>query len=283
MENEHKKHKLWAYLIPVYIVVCILIIMWVMKNYSTDVKLSDDTLKAFSTTANIKTDENYKFYEPNLSDLTYSVNYKNAGEESDRQSSGRKTVYALEHDKTEEKKGDVVQRKEPVNNQNVSGQMKDIKGKEMSAVGYKKGFLTDAVGKLLNNPKAVASLFNNEFVVKGFLSRDLVKQNLSDSHALESFLSNPKTISNFLNNPVVSASLNNPALLNSLAGTKMMQEIMTSKAVTDIMSDPSRMNNILMNNPGLNKVLANPNVISALSHNPGGAKILSLLGGSGNK
>lgn len=277
MENGQKKSKGWLYLIPLYIIAAIVIIVIIMKSYSTDIKLTDDTLSAFNTNADIKKEESYKFYEPNLADLTYSVNYKNIGQEKDRVVSTRTYILADNNSTTTTATSDLTKQKKGTT-KNEADITKDIKQKEMAAVGYKKGFLTDAVAKLANNPKAISALFNNEFVVNGFLSRDSVKRNLSDSKALESYLSNPQVIGNFLNNSFVQQALNNPQLLNSIAQSKMIQEIISSKAVTDIMSDPDKMNKILTNNPGLTEVMANPNVISALSKNQQGSKILMNIG-----
>ncbi|MEF3279822.1 MAG: hypothetical protein K6357_02495 [Elusimicrobiota bacterium] len=273
METEKKKSKFWIYLIPIYIIIAIPLIKWTLKISSSDINLSEEDMKAFSGKSDIKKDEDYKFYEPNLEDLSYTITYRNT---SDLKEIEEKKQSQIEEKKDKKKKEEI----RPAEEQTEIPSVNEIKQKEMSSVGYKKGFLTQAVGKLLNNPKAVQALFNNDFVVKGFLSRDVVKRNLSDPKALESYLSNQSIVSNFLNNDVVKQALNNPQIINVIAQSKMMNEIMNSNAVTTLLNDQNKVNNLLTQNPQISQLLANPNVISALATNPQGSKILS---GVGNK
>lgn len=272
MQEEQKKSKLWIYLISLYIIAAIPIIIFSLKRSSPDIKLSEDDIKAFSGKSDVKKEEEkYKFYEPNLEDLSYTIGYKNIEpskiKNEDKSGENKKDKNKKYNDKKESIKYDSKEHEIP--------QVNTIKEKEMTFIGYKKGFLTQAVGKLLNNPNAVKALFDNEFVVKGFLSRESVKKNLSDPNALKNFLTNSQVISNFLNNEVVKQVLNNPQLLNAVAKSKLMNEIATSKAVTELLSDQNTMNNIITQNPSASKLLSNPNVIMALSSTSQGAKILS--------
>ncbi|MEW6012881.1 MAG: hypothetical protein AB1602_05725 [Elusimicrobiota bacterium] len=278
MENNKEKSKFWLYLIPLYIIIAIPLIKWTLKMSSPDINLSEEEMKAFSATAEIKKEEDFKMYEPNLEDLSYTVNYRNANDSKEG-----KTYRLSEDETTKDKEKNSTEKSEnKKDNINLSSEQDipkvgDIKQKEMSSVGYKKGFLTQAVGKLLNNPAAVKALFNNEYVVKGFLSRDIVKRNLSDPKALESYLSNQQVVSNFLNNETVKQALNNPQVLNAIAQSKLMGEIMSAPAVTNLMNNQDKMNELMTKNPQTMQLLSNPNIMSALSSNPQGAQILSKI------
>ncbi len=278
--NSNKKSSKWIiYLIPLYIIIAIPLIKWTLKLYSPDLNLPEDKLKAFNAQMDIKKEnEDFKYYEPNLEDISYAVGYKNViGVKEGKE-------YSTNTEKEDEEKRETSNNKK--DSKKASDEPKasiekklpsvnEMKQKEMTSIGYKKGFLTQAAEKLLNNPKALKALFDNEFVVKGFLARETVKRNLSDPKALETYLSNSQAIANFLNNETVKKIFNNPQLLNTLAQSKMVSEIMTSPAVSALLSNQQKMNELLQKNPQLNEVLANPNVLSALSQNPQSAKILS--------
>ena len=280
MENNSKKSRFWIYLIPIYILVAIPIIKWSIKLSSPDIQLSQEDLKAFSTDKKLK-NEDFKFYEPNLEDVSYAVRYRNI--EDDKNSS--QTFKLKEDNQDKQDKAEENNKKntnaktdlpKPVKeNEGKIPKADDLKAKEMTSIGYKKGFLTDVVGKLINNPKALKSLFDNEYVVKGFLSRDIVKRNLQDPNALKSYLTNTNAVSNFLNNQIVKQVLNNPTLLNTMAQSKLVQEIMKSPAVNNILTDPKARNEILTKNPQINELLSNPNIIQALSQNPNASKFLT--------
>jgi len=276
MENTKKKSKFWFYLIPLYILIAIPLIRWTLKLSSPDIELSPDTLKTFSTDKKIKNDD-FKFYEPNLEDVSYAVRYKNLEESNTSISKIYKLAESDDENNNKKSSKNASENKSIYTQQTNEAEVpkvKDIKEKEMASIGYKKGFLTDVVGKLINNPKSIKSLFDNEYVVKGFLSRDIVKKNLSDPNALKSYLVNTNAVSNFLNNAVVKQVLNNPQILNTIAQTKLVQEIMTSPAVNALLNDPNARNEILTKNPEIQNLLSNPNVINALSTNPNASKFL---------
>ena len=244
MRNNKKNSRFWVYLIPLYILIAIPIIRWTIKISSPDIKLSEEDLKAFSTDKKLQNNDDFKFYEPNLEDVSYAVRYRNL-----EFSSHTVKVYGLKEMEQNEtsKKGNKKDRTpQPVRADEKEVPLaKELKEKEMTSIGYKKGFLTDVVGRLINNPKAVKALFDNEYVVKGFLSRDIVKRNLNDPNALKSYLTNTDAVSNFLNNNIVKQVLNNSQLLNTLAQTKLIQEIMTSPSVVTILNDKNARNEIL--------------------------------------
>jgi len=275
MKNNSAKSRFWLYLIPLYILIAIPLIKWTIKLSSSDIKLSEDDLKAFSTDKKLKIDD-FKLYEPSLDDVSYAVRYKNIEEDS-KNSKTIKIKNDEDLSKYTTKKNNNTKEQNPISvksDEKEIPQTKDIKAKEMSAIGYKKGFLTDVTGKLLNNPKALKSLFNNEYVVNGFLSRDIVKRNLNDPNALKSYLTNTNAISNFINNPIVKQVLNNPTLLNTIAQTKLVQDIMASPAVSTILSDPDTRNEILTKNPQIGELISNPNISQAISQNPNASRFL---------
>lgn len=271
------KFKLSWVFIPIYLALFIILIRWTFKLSSPDLKLSEEDLKAFSGNAEIK-EEDFKFYEPNLEDLTYTVSYKNINELKIDENSKKYSLPSKDdnEEKKKTKEGEIAKKKdEKLSNEPDIPKVNEIKQKEMTSIGYKKGFLSQAVGKLINNPKAIKALFDNSYVIKGFLAREGVQKALSDPRYLESFLSNPQVIANFLNNENVKAALNNPQVINAIAQSKLMSEIITSPAVTQLLSNQDSINNIIQKTPQASELLANPYIIQALSQNPQGAKILT--------
>ncbi|MEI7530276.1 MAG: hypothetical protein WCK76_15165, partial [Elusimicrobiota bacterium] len=140
--------------------------------------------------------------------------------------------------------------------------------KEQRNSGLAYGFLTKAVGKLMNNPKAVAALLNNKYVVNGFMSRDSVKAATGSSAALASYLKNPKNTAQFMNKPVVQAGLNNQQLFDAVAGSKLAAALLDTPGGKALLSDPSALSDILTANPDMVGVISNPKVLGALTHNP---------------
>lgn len=264
--------KLSWFLVPIYFLLFIILIKWTIKLYSPDLNLSEDELKAFKASGKVKTDD-FKLYEPNLADFSYTVMYGNAEENKEKEKKYIKT----EKDKNiqtqtaqeEKKPPDVLASVKP------SKQIEDIKAKEMMSIGYKKGFLSKVIGSIIDNPKALKAVFDNEYVVKGFLSRDIVKRSLSDPKFLESVLLDQKRLSNFLNNENVKAILNNQQALNAIAQSKMINEIMNSPAVSHLINNPQMITSILQNNPEIGNLISNPNIIQTLSKDPRGLQILS--------
>ncbi|MCX7905587.1 MAG: hypothetical protein N2446_02675 [Elusimicrobiales bacterium] len=274
------KGKIGWIIIPFYIILFIILIRWTLQLYSPDIKLSEDELKAFSGKAEIKEDEDFKFYEPNLEDLTYTITYKNIHETKVDESS--KYTISKDKDSKEEKtvqyqEKEYKKRDQKLNNEIDNQQINTIKQKEMTSIGYKQGFLSQAVGKLINNPKAIKALFDNEFVVKGFLARQTVKNALSDPKYLENILTNSQIISNFFNNENVKAALKNQEVINAIAQSKLMNEIISSPAVNQLLNNQNSINNIIQKMPQATELLANPYILQALSQNSQGSKLISQI------
>lgn len=270
---KNAKIKLSWIFIPLYIGIFIVLIRWSFKLSSPDFKLSEEDMKAFSGKAEIKNDD-YKFYEPNLEDLSYTISYRNVNETKIEEDKKFVIPKKEQSDKKEDNDEKVKKEDLKLNNEKEIPKVADIKQKEMISVGYKKGFLSQAVGRLINNPKAIKALFDNEYVVKGFLERETVKKALSDPKFLENFLSNQQVISNFLKNENVKAALSNPQVINAIAQSKLMNEIINSQAVNQLLTNDNAINNLMQKNPQISELLANPNVLQALSQNPQGSKLL---------
>ena len=288
-ENENGgKISLWIWLIPVYILIAIPLVKWTMKISSPDIELSKEEMSAFSGRGEVKKDT-YKAHEPNLNDLGFSVNYKGHGASLDEKGSQgvRKPAEGTgrEEEKREKRRPSDRSGSGQAGTRNKEGAVDPAKQREMMSVGFKKGFLTDSVGKLLNNPKAVGLLFNNSYVVKGFMGRDTVKNALASPKSLENFLTKSPAVSNFLNNSVVQSALKNQQVLNAVTGSEMGKSFLSAPAVQGLLQDPDMMQKLITSNPQLAGLLSNPNVTSALMSDPEAAAALMQLqsGGAGRK
>jgi len=140
--------------------------------------------------------------------------------------------------------------------------------KEQKNAGLTYGLLTKAVGKLMNNPKAVSALLNNKYVIAGFMSRDSVKAATGSSAALANYLKNPRNTLQFMNKPVVQAGLNNQALFDAAVTSKLANALLDTPGGKGLLADPSALTDIMTANPELVGVLSNPKVLSALTQNP---------------
>lgn len=289
MEGEERKSgwRIWLYLTPVYILVAVPLVKWTMKLNSSDLNLSKDEYGAFNSPDGEIKREAKKEYDPGLSDIGYTIRYRSGKDgaeegalESDRedgktggQAEGVKTAQQRQQPKTA-----AGQYRPQAANQAALGSQ-DTKDRSYMGFGAQKGYLTYAVGKAMNNPKAVAALMNNSWVVKGFLGRDTTKNALGSEKGLQNYLSNPKNVSNFLGNPVVQAAMQNPAVVNAFASSAMATAMLNSPAVQSMLQNPEAVSKMMMSNPEMMQALMNPNVMGALANNPQTAGLAASLGG----
>ncbi|HAF95123.1 MAG: hypothetical protein A2X34_08580 [Elusimicrobia bacterium GWC2_51_8] len=246
MEQETKRSgwKIWLYLTPVYILLAIPLVRWTIKVDSGDVNISKDEENIFSSPeGEIKTSA--AVYTPELADTGFSLNYR---------SSHGPDAKPLERKNTAGYRQPAPRNAAQEQAQRASGAMK--------------GYLTYAVGKTINNPKAVSAIFNNPFVVEGFMSRDTVKAALGSTQGLRSCLLNTSVVSNFLKTSVVKAALADPQILNAVAASSLVSAMLNSTAVRDLMKDPDSMDGILASNPQITRLLKEPNVKNALTNTP---------------
>jgi len=287
MEGEEKKAgwKIWVYLTPVYILIAIPLVKWTMKINSSDVGLSKEEVNVFNTDeGEVKRRKSLEGYDPNLTDGGYAVRYradgkaegsmagdgpsKEATERAYKQAAARQQRPAED----EEEGGGARQGSGNSRFQANSGQAalnsNDTRAKEAMGVGYQKGYLSSAVGKVVGSPKAVGALLNNQYIVDGFMSRGTVKSATGSAEGLANYLKGSGP-SNFLNNPVVKAALNNPAVVSAVAGSGMVAAMMNTPAAQALMKDPQALADIVNNNPQLMQLaMQNPQLLSSLMANP---------------
>ena len=290
MDGEQKRSgwKIWLYMTPLYVLLAVPLYRWTLRLNSGDVAIDKADYNAFnSQEGEVKKTEN-KEYDPGLSDTGYAVRYRSGKEGTgDGAVTGGDSPAAKTTDQTAQaapsQKARPAAAAQPAGRAQLSNQAalesKDTSNKAQMGFGNQKGYLTYAVGKTMNNPKAVGALFNNSWVVKGFMARDTVKAALGSPQGLQNYLSNPKNISNFLNNSVVQAAMNNQAVVNTFASSGMAGAILASPAVQGLMQNPETLTSVLANNPQLAQTLSNPNVMNALMSNPQTAGLAASLGG----
>lgn len=289
MEGEEKRSgwRIWLYLTPVYILVAVPLVKWTMKLNSGDLNLSKDEYGAFNSPDGEIKREAKKEYDPGLSDIGYTVRYrsgKDGAEEGALEKSGEGSKAAAQA------AGDRAAQQD-TRTKTTAGQYRpqsaaqaalgsqDTTNKSYMGFGAQKGYLTYAVGKAMNNPKAVSALMNNSWVVKGFLGRDTTKNALGSEKGLQNYLNNPKNVSNFLGNPVVQAAMQNPAVVNAFASSAMATAMLNSPAVQSMLQNPEAISKMMMSNPEMMQALTNPNVMGALMNNPQTAGLAASLGG----
>ena len=287
MDQEPRKSgwKIWLYLTPVYIIVAIPLVRWTIKVNSGDVDLSKDEYKAFNSQEGEIKKSSAVVYSPDLDESGYSVRYRSghsAG--AQKYDSERKETAGAKRQDSAGAQGSAAGTAERKNTAGYQQQpLTPMQQREQKSFGFTKGYLTYAVGKTMNNPKAVSALFNNSFVVGGFMARDTVKAALGSAQGLQNYLSNTSAVNTFLGNNVVKAALANPQIINAVASSSLASAIISSPAIQDLIKNPDSINNILASNPQIAMFMADPNIMRALMNNPQTAGVVGGLNlGGGN-
>lgn len=282
MEEERKKAgwKLWVYLSPVYIVLGLLLYRWNAKINSSDVGLSKEEYNVFNASeGEIKKRQNTD-YDPALTDSGYSVRYRTGKEDPAGMDAGGPSAQAEKAaaERKERERKDAAgqdrggQGQAGQDGARTAGQLalesSDTRAKEQMGLGKKEGYLSYAVGKVMNNPKAVAALLNNQYIVNGFMSRGTVKAATGSPQGLANYLGSGGP-ANFMNNPVVKAALNNPAIVSAVASSGIVSAMLNTPAAQALMKDPQALGDLINNNPQLMTLaMQNPETLTMLLSNP---------------
>ena len=286
-ENNKRTFKLWIYLIPLFILAAWPALKWLHKANSSELSLSKDEYSAF----NSENGEIHKTVAPAAGkpDFDYGilgVRYKAKGgateaanaeaeEEAARQAAAQKQAAAAKQNAAA-----------AANNAGRSGSaanaMDGMKAKEQQSAGYTKGYLSYAMGKVINSPKAVGAILNNKNVISGFMSRGTVKDATSSPGALANYLKSGGPAA-FINNPMVKAAMSNPAVVSAVASSGLVSAMLDTPAGKALMNDPQALGELVASNPELvGMIMANPNTMSLIS-NPDVANVTGKFDTSGIK
>ncbi|MDP2866022.1 MAG: hypothetical protein Q8O90_07255 [Elusimicrobiota bacterium] len=277
MEEEKKKSgwKLWVYLSPVYIVLGMLLFRWNAKINSSDVGLSKEEYNAFNASEGEIKKHQSADYDPNLTDSGYNVRYRTGKEEESGlpgNAPGAQAERAAAEKKAQGQKAGASGQDGRGGNGKSANQLalesNDTRAKEAMGMGNKTGYLSYAVGKVMNNPKAVGALLNNKYVVNGFMSRGTVKSATASPEGLANYLKSGGP-ANFLNNPVVKAAMNNPAIVGAVASSGIVAAMLNTPAAMALMNNPQALGDLINNNPQLVALaMQNPQTLTMLMSNP---------------
>lgn len=266
---------IWIYLLPLYVLVAYPIARWVKKVRSGDIVLTSEQASVFNSTQTYHTEtpSGRLSSDPRLPDMAYSINYRRNGAHGKKAGTARPAESSGKIPQGTSSGKSVSSR--PAKRGSKDSMWRNL---EMKTAGYKKGYLTYAVGYAMNKPSAVKKLFDNSLVVKGFMARPTVKSVLNDPQALQEFLTQTPAVNNFLGNSVVQKALSNPAIVNAVASSKLAESILNSPAIQQLISNPEMLKSLIESNPQVAELLANPLVINALASNPSTQDIYSQLG-----
>ncbi len=279
MEGEEDKAgwKIWIYLTPVYIIIAIPLVLWMQKINSSDIRLSENERNVFNTDEGELNRRKLTAYDPGLTDTGYTVRYRSGDAEEDslpgdgpsRQAEEAVRRQAQERRPQPEPKPRTAQGGEYEAKLSAQSALEssETKRKEAMSLGYQKGYLTAAMGKVVNSPKAVGAILNNKYIVQGFMSRPTVKAATGSPEGLANFLKGPGP-ANFLNNPVVKAALNNPAVVSAVANSGIVSAMLDTPAAKALMQNPQALADIVNNNPQLmTMAMQNPQLLNTLMSN----------------
>ncbi len=275
MEGENKKSfwKIWIYLTPVYILLAIPLYKWVVKVNSSDMALSKDEYSAFNAEDGSIKKTGGGDYDPGLHEGGYSVRYRSGKDgniedtRSPEERQEEREVAAAEEQARRKRAADAGQYRARTGGQ-AALESADTNAKTQAGLGAQKGYLSYAVGKVMNNPKAVGALLNNKHVVNGFMSRGTVKAATASPEGLANYLKGSGP-SNFLNNPVVKAAMNNPAIVSAVAGSAIVSALLDTPAAKGLMNNPDQLAKLVDSNPELVALaMQNPQTLTMMMSNP---------------
>jgi hypothetical protein len=195
MDEQPKKSgwRIWLYLTPVYIILAIPLVKWTMKNFSSDVSLSKDEYTAFnSSEGEIKKAKN-EGYNPELSDIGYTLHYHSGGSKSGTQEEldwGYKEGYLLE---------------------TIGNNLNNPK----------------AVEAVFNNQWAVKGFMSRPAAKKAMESSQALRAYLDDTGRVNAFLDD-KTVNAALNSPQVLDVLTQSDMAKALLETPAVKALMKS-------------------------------------------------------
>ena len=291
MEENNKKPawKIWLYLTPVYILIAIPLVKWTIKINSADVDISKDEENAFnSSDGEIK--KSTVVYTPDLEDNVYSLHYRSGKGSRAQTSAGQKepdtaatqnSARAQNSGKTQSYGAKPQERGNPAGNQ--PSPLDGLRVQEQRGFGFKEGFLSYAIGKTLNNPKAISAVLNNKYVVNGFMSRNTVKAATSSPEALANYLKNGNAITNFVNNSIVQSALNNPKALDAMVSSGMLSALLDTPAAKTLLNNPQAMADIVTANPQLMGLMQDPKIMGLLMSNSNASTYINQMNIGGGK
>ena len=264
MEQEPGKSnwKIWLYMTPVYIAIIIAIPL-IKSIYN---KNSGDEQKPFhfQEGETRKNDSPLPSPAPAGSDATRYEPEKTAAEEISRAPETRteerqpaQKAQAAVPD-TRKNEAAVEQKPKP---RNPKEERKDV------SIGFTKDYISYMVGKNLS-PKTVSALLNNSFVVKGFMARSTVKAALGSTQGLQNYLSNTDAVNSFLGKGVIKAGMQDSNILNAVFSSELAGAVLNSPAMKDLVNHPDALNNMIVANPQLAMMLADPKIMNALTSTP---------------
>ncbi len=274
--NKRPAWKIWLYLTPLYVVIAIPLLLWIKKVNSGDLRMSKDEYSAFNSDQGTVKKYSDAGYNPELMDGSEFVRYREQGA----------ALGSLPGDNAPKAEIARVQREAEARGQASYGgagaagggdarsasqralESGDTRDKEQMAAGYKAGYLSYAVSKILGSPGAVHALLSNKYVIDGFMARGSVKAATGSAQGLANYLKGPGP-SNFINNPIVKEALNNPAVVSAVASSGIVQALMNTPAAQQLMADPQALGDLVNNNPQLMQLaMQNPQTLSTLMSNP---------------
>ena len=277
MDDEEIKKKsftIWIYLIPIFILAAWPAFKWMKKANSGDLELSKDDYSVFnSQEGEIRKAAPPAAGAPEFDYGVLGVRYKSKA----REAGDEKTAA---EERTQEK--EAAKKRTATENPGRGGQTAagqggtdSTKSRELQSLGFTKGFMISAVGRVLNNPKAVGMLFSNKYVVNGFMARDTVKAATGSPQGLANYLKSGAP-ANFINNPIVKAAMNNPGIVSAMASSGLVSAMMDTPAVKALMNDPKILGDLITTNPQLmSTLMSNPNIMNALANNPNTSGLMS--------
>ncbi len=264
-EKKRSAWRIWLYLAPLYLLIAYPLTRKMAKLNSPDLPLTSEQYSAFAST------QEYVNAEPPGTDSGGQKPYSiyQAPPEKPLAPAGKKPALRSKpaknaHSPQNNAKPQPAKSTAGRGNINLSV----IKQLEMKTLGYAKGYLLDALDKVMGNPALVKRFLDNPLIINGFMERPTVKTMLNNPQALQRFLTDTPAINNFLGNSVIQKALGNQQVMQAVASSKMADTVLSAPATQALIKNSDIIAAIVKVNPQAAAFLENPAVLNAFSANP---------------
>lgn len=145
----------------------------------------------------------------------------------------------------------------------------------LASMVSREGLLSKLVDKVLGYPPAVKFLLNNKTVVNGFFARKETSALCKNGSALKSYMMNgsdPKGVSADI--AILKGVLRHPESAAAAGSSEFFRRVIECPSATQFLQNPQGLTQVVLGNPGLLGIMADPATIRAISSNPQASALL---------
>ena len=147
----------------------------------------------------------------------------------------------------------------------------DAAGLKILATGHH--VLSGLIKKIVGYPPAVKFLLNNKVVNDVLFSREPGKTNCQSASALTSYMANNAHTTEAVS--LIKALMTNPGSTEATVNSDYATRVMACPSVVELNKNPTALAQVVLANPALLELVADPASVNALTSNPQAAALMS--------